>query len=162
MKILASGPSGPVGELDPLRAAGHEVVIGRPRDQPGRAAYSEAEPRGRVHHPAGDRVEMRGEDDVGVARGRPQLGLGVRGAPGLIERPADHHLVPGRAERVELGRRPAGTRGQDLHGFLQITLRTTWRFSSVTIRSPRRRASASAAGSSTFSPCPPEARQIIS
>ena len=43
MKILASGPSGPPGELDPLRAAGHEVAIGRPLDQPGRAAYSEAD-----------------------------------------------------------------------------------------------------------------------
>ena len=41
MKILASGPSGPATELDPLRAAGHEVVIGRPLDQPGRAAYTE-------------------------------------------------------------------------------------------------------------------------
>ena len=43
MKILASGPSGPPGELDPLRAAGHEVVIGRPLDQPGRAAYTDVE-----------------------------------------------------------------------------------------------------------------------
>ena len=43
MKILASGPSGPPGELDPLRAAGHEVVIGRPLDQPGRAAYTEGD-----------------------------------------------------------------------------------------------------------------------
>lgn len=43
MKILASGPSGPPTELDPLREAGHEVVIGRPLDQPGRAAYTEAE-----------------------------------------------------------------------------------------------------------------------
>ena len=43
MKILASGPSGPAIELDPLRDAGHQVVIGRPLDQPGRAAYTEAE-----------------------------------------------------------------------------------------------------------------------
>ena len=43
MKILASGPSGPATELEPLRAAGHEVVIGRPLDQPGRAAYSAAD-----------------------------------------------------------------------------------------------------------------------
>ena len=43
MRILASGPSGPPTELEPLRAAGHEVVIGRPLDQPGRAAYTEAE-----------------------------------------------------------------------------------------------------------------------
>jgi phosphoglycerate dehydrogenase-like enzyme len=43
VKILASGPSGPPAELDPLRAAGHEVVIGRPLDQPGRAAYTEGE-----------------------------------------------------------------------------------------------------------------------
>ncbi|HEY7654673.1 MAG TPA: NAD(P)-dependent oxidoreductase, partial [Methylomirabilota bacterium] len=43
MKILASGPSGPATDLDPLREAGHEVVIGRPLDQPGRTAYTEAE-----------------------------------------------------------------------------------------------------------------------
>jgi len=43
VKILASGPSGPAIELDPLRDAGHQVVIGRPLDQPGRAAYTEAE-----------------------------------------------------------------------------------------------------------------------
>ena len=43
MKILATGPSGPAEELDPLRAAGHEVITGRPLDQPGRQAYSEAE-----------------------------------------------------------------------------------------------------------------------
>ena len=43
MRILASGPSGPPSELDPLREAGHEVVIGRPLDQPGRAAYTEAD-----------------------------------------------------------------------------------------------------------------------
>ncbi|HET6369462.1 MAG TPA: NAD(P)-dependent oxidoreductase [Pseudomonadales bacterium] len=43
MKILATGPSGPAEELDALRAAGHEVVIGRPLDMPGRRAYGEAE-----------------------------------------------------------------------------------------------------------------------
>ena len=42
MKILATGPSGPAEELDALRAAGHEVVIGRPLDMPGRRAYSES------------------------------------------------------------------------------------------------------------------------
>jgi phosphoglycerate dehydrogenase-like enzyme len=43
MRILATGPSGPADELEPLRAAGHEVVIGRPLDMPGRRAYTEAE-----------------------------------------------------------------------------------------------------------------------
>ena len=43
MRILASGPSGPPEDLDPLRAAGHEVVIGRPLDTPGRSAYTEPE-----------------------------------------------------------------------------------------------------------------------
>ena len=43
MKILASGPSGPLEDLDPLRAAGHEVVIGRPIDTPGRRPYTESE-----------------------------------------------------------------------------------------------------------------------
>jgi D-3-phosphoglycerate dehydrogenase / 2-oxoglutarate reductase len=43
MRILATGPSGPAEELDALRAAGHEVVIGRPLDVPGRRAYTEAE-----------------------------------------------------------------------------------------------------------------------
>jgi phosphoglycerate dehydrogenase-like enzyme len=43
VKILAAGPSGPPGELDPLREAGHEVVIGRPLDQPGRSPYTAAE-----------------------------------------------------------------------------------------------------------------------
>jgi len=41
VRILASGPSGPATELDPLREAGHEVVIGRPLDQPSRPAYGE-------------------------------------------------------------------------------------------------------------------------
>ena len=43
MKILATGLSGPADELDLLRDAGHEVLIGRPLDQPGRKAYTEAE-----------------------------------------------------------------------------------------------------------------------
>ena len=43
MRILATGPSGPAEELEALRAAGHEVVIGRPLDMPGRRAYEEAE-----------------------------------------------------------------------------------------------------------------------
>ncbi len=43
MKILATGPSGAREELQPLRDAGHEVVIGRPLDQPGRIAYTEAD-----------------------------------------------------------------------------------------------------------------------
>jgi phosphoglycerate dehydrogenase-like enzyme len=44
MKILATGPSGPVEELDPLLQAGHEVIIGRPLDQAQRRkAYTEAE-----------------------------------------------------------------------------------------------------------------------
>jgi D-3-phosphoglycerate dehydrogenase len=43
MRILASGPSGPAEDLDPLRQAGHDVIIGRPLDAPGRAAYTESE-----------------------------------------------------------------------------------------------------------------------
>ena len=43
MKILATGPSGPAEELEALAAAGHDVVIGRPLDMPGRRAYGEAE-----------------------------------------------------------------------------------------------------------------------
>jgi len=43
MKILATGPSGASEELQPLRDAGHEVVIGRPLDQPGRIAYTETD-----------------------------------------------------------------------------------------------------------------------
>ncbi len=43
MKILATGPSGPVEDLDPLRQASHDVVIGRPLDAPGRQAYTENE-----------------------------------------------------------------------------------------------------------------------
>jgi len=99
---------------------------------------------------------------VAVARRRAQVAFRVRRAPGLVEGTADDDLVAGRAERIQLGGRSAGPRGEDLHGFLQITFRTTCRFSSLTMRSPRRRASGSAAGSSTFSPCPPEAWQSIS
>jgi D-3-phosphoglycerate dehydrogenase len=43
MKILATGPSGSPEELDTLRAAGHEVVIGRPLDMPNRRAWTETE-----------------------------------------------------------------------------------------------------------------------
>jgi len=43
MKILATGPSGAFEELQPLRDAGHEVIVGRPLDQPGRIAYTEAD-----------------------------------------------------------------------------------------------------------------------
>jgi D-3-phosphoglycerate dehydrogenase / 2-oxoglutarate reductase len=43
MRILATGPSGPPEELEALRAAGHELVIGRPLDMPGRRAYTATE-----------------------------------------------------------------------------------------------------------------------
>jgi D-3-phosphoglycerate dehydrogenase len=43
LTVIATGPSGPPEELEPLRAAGHEVVVGRPLDSPGRRAYSEPE-----------------------------------------------------------------------------------------------------------------------
>ena len=43
LTVIATGPSGPLEELEPLRAAGHEVIIGRPLDVPARQAYSEAE-----------------------------------------------------------------------------------------------------------------------
>jgi D-3-phosphoglycerate dehydrogenase len=43
MRILATGQSGPLEELEPLRAAGHEVVNGRPLDTAGRRAYTETE-----------------------------------------------------------------------------------------------------------------------
>lgn len=43
MKIFVTGPSGPPEEFELLREAGHEVVLGRPADQPGRSPYSEAE-----------------------------------------------------------------------------------------------------------------------
>lgn len=43
MRILATGPSGPTEELEALRTAGHELVIGRPLDMPGRRAYTTTE-----------------------------------------------------------------------------------------------------------------------
>jgi phosphoglycerate dehydrogenase-like enzyme len=43
LTVVATGPSGPAEELAPLGTAGHEVVIGRPLDLPGRTAYTEAE-----------------------------------------------------------------------------------------------------------------------
>jgi phosphoglycerate dehydrogenase-like enzyme len=43
MRILATGPSGPPQELEPLRAAGHDVIVGRPLDTPGRVPWSEAD-----------------------------------------------------------------------------------------------------------------------
>jgi D-3-phosphoglycerate dehydrogenase len=43
LTVIATGPSGPLEELEPLRTAGHEVVIGRPLDVPGRQAYSESD-----------------------------------------------------------------------------------------------------------------------
>jgi len=43
LTVIATGPSGPLEELEPLRAAGHEVVIGRPLDSPGRQPYSESD-----------------------------------------------------------------------------------------------------------------------
>jgi D-3-phosphoglycerate dehydrogenase len=43
LTVIATGPSGSPEELDPLRAAGHEVVIGRPLDTPARQAYTEAD-----------------------------------------------------------------------------------------------------------------------
>ena len=43
LTVIATGPSGPPEELDPLRKSGHEVVIGRPLDMRDRRAYTEAE-----------------------------------------------------------------------------------------------------------------------
>jgi D-3-phosphoglycerate dehydrogenase / 2-oxoglutarate reductase len=43
LTVVATGPSGPPEELDPLRRAGHEVVVGRPLDMPDRRAYSEGD-----------------------------------------------------------------------------------------------------------------------
>jgi D-3-phosphoglycerate dehydrogenase / 2-oxoglutarate reductase len=43
MKVLATGPSGPADELDVLRDAGLQVVVGRPLDQPNRRPYTDAE-----------------------------------------------------------------------------------------------------------------------
>ena len=38
LTVIATGPSGPPDELDPLRVAGHEVIVGRPLDMPARRA----------------------------------------------------------------------------------------------------------------------------
>jgi D-3-phosphoglycerate dehydrogenase len=43
LTVLATSPSGPLEELAPLRAAGLDVVIGRPLDAPGRRPWSEAD-----------------------------------------------------------------------------------------------------------------------
>jgi hypothetical protein len=43
LTAIATGPSGGPEELEPLRVAGHEVVIGRPLDMAGRTAYTEPE-----------------------------------------------------------------------------------------------------------------------
>ncbi|MBI1737157.1 MAG: hypothetical protein HYR51_18460 [Candidatus Rokubacteria bacterium] len=43
LTVLATGPSGPAEELDPLRAAGLDVVIGRPLDPKDRRPWSEAD-----------------------------------------------------------------------------------------------------------------------
>jgi phosphoglycerate dehydrogenase-like enzyme len=43
MTVLATGISGPPEELDALRQAGHDVVVLRPLDEPGRVAWTEAE-----------------------------------------------------------------------------------------------------------------------
>lgn len=66
MKILATGPSGAPDELNPLREAGHEVVIGRPLDQPGRAAYTEPE-----------LIEAARDADVILASHLETIGRGV-------------------------------------------------------------------------------------
>jgi len=43
MKIYVTGASGPSQEFESLRELGHEVVLGRPVDQPGRQPYTEEE-----------------------------------------------------------------------------------------------------------------------
>lgn len=43
MKIYVTGAYGPSQEFEPLREVGHEVVLGRPVDQPGRQPYTEEE-----------------------------------------------------------------------------------------------------------------------
>lgn len=43
MKIYVMGAYGPSQEFDSLRELGHEVVLGRPVDQPGRQPYTEEE-----------------------------------------------------------------------------------------------------------------------
>ncbi len=42
LTVVVTGPMGPLEELEPLRAAGHRLVVGRHLDEPGRAAYTEA------------------------------------------------------------------------------------------------------------------------
>jgi D-3-phosphoglycerate dehydrogenase len=43
LTIVATGPSGPPEDFEPLRAAGHTVVLGRSLDEAGRRPYTEAE-----------------------------------------------------------------------------------------------------------------------
>lgn|SRR5574337_46238 len=43
LKIIVTGAYGPSQEFEPLREAGHEVMLGRPVDQPGRHPYTEEE-----------------------------------------------------------------------------------------------------------------------
>jgi D-3-phosphoglycerate dehydrogenase len=43
LTVLATGPSGAVEEFKPLKAAGLDLVIGRPLDTPGRTPWSEAD-----------------------------------------------------------------------------------------------------------------------
>ena len=66
MKILATGPSGASEELQPLQDAGHEVVVGRPLDQPGRIAYTEA-----------DLIAAAGDADVILASHLETISRGV-------------------------------------------------------------------------------------
>ena len=88
MKIVATGPSGAAADLDPLRQAGHEVIVGRPLDEPGRTAYTEAElceasrgahviltshPHNVSHSEAGRRANLKLALDqiLAVGRGEP-------------------------------------------------------------------------------------------
>ena len=43
LHVVATGPMGPVEELQALEAAGHRLTVGRPLDMPGRRAYTEPE-----------------------------------------------------------------------------------------------------------------------
>ncbi len=43
MKVYVTGAYGPSQEFEPLREVGHEVILGRPVDQPGRRPYTEEE-----------------------------------------------------------------------------------------------------------------------
>src|SRR5438093_13062283 len=65
---------------------------------------------------------------------------------------------PGRQEQED----PTSSHPFIVPGFLQMTFRSAWRFSSRTTLSARASASGNAAGSSTFSAWPPEARQTSS